>query len=74
MPDIDPENIDAEQIYMAVQDQYIMGPAGPVGISQEAIHKAMDLYGIEFRVDCFEKVVNLTRHLINKMYDERRND
>ena len=43
------------------------GMGGPVAINQAAVHSAMELYDIEYKVDTFEKVVHLGRHFINKM-------
>ena len=58
-------------MYFAVQDQYIMsGMGGPVAINQMAIHGAMDIYGVEYRQDCFDKVVMLYRHFIAKLHDK----
>jgi hypothetical protein len=67
-----PENEDAAKIYMTVQDQYIMGFNGPIGLDQNAIHKAMELYGIENRPNCFEKVVSLGRQIINEQQKKLR--
>lgn len=39
---------------------------GPVAINQMAIHAAMDLYEVEFRQDCFEKVIAACRELIDE--------
>ena len=64
-----PENEDAEKIYTIVQDQYIVG-VGPISLNQMAIHEAMKLYDIEYKIDTFEKVVHLGRHFINKMHEE----
>jgi len=49
---------------MTVQDQYIMGMGGAVAINQMAIHAAMDLYQIEDRITCFEKVVMVCRKIL----------
>jgi hypothetical protein len=49
---------------MTVQDQYIMGMGGAVAINQMAIHAAMDLYQIEDRKTCFEKVVMVYRKVL----------
>lgn len=46
------------------------GMGGPVAVNQMAIHAAMDTYGIEFRQECFEKVVKMYRHFIKKASDE----
>ncbi len=66
-----PENEDAERIYFTVQDQYIMGMGGPVALRQDAIFAAMELYEVEFKQDCFEKVVKLGRHFIEKIAREQ---
>ena len=46
------------------------GMGGPVAINQMAIHGAMDIYGVEYRQDCFDKVVMLYRHFIAKLHDK----
>ena len=46
------------------------GMGGPVAVNQMAIHAAMDTYGVEFREDCFDKVVKLYRYFIKKAHDE----
>lgn len=66
VPPLLPENEEALLIYLAVQDQLITGFNGPVGLDQNAIHKAMDLYEIKDRRDCFEKVVALGRHIVGE--------
>ena len=65
IPQILPANVDAEKIYMIVQDQYIMSMGGAVAVNQMAIHAAMDLYEIENRVACFEKVLMLCRKILS---------
>ena len=50
-----PGNEDAERIYMAVQDQMILGGVGcAIAINQMAIHAAMDLYDVVDKQTCFE--------------------
>ena len=71
LPDALPENEDAEKIYFVVHDQLIVGMGGAVALNQMAIHEAMGLYGIEFRRDCFEKVVMLGRYFIDKQRIEK---
>jgi len=66
VPEIYPENEDAEKIYFIVQDQYILGMGGPVAINQVAIHMAIDMYDIDDPVGTFEKVVTLCRYFISK--------
>lgn len=72
LPEVVPENEDAEQIYFAVQDQVIVSMAGAVALNQIAIHEAMDLYEVEFKRDCFEKVVMLGRHFIGQQSGKRK--
>lgn len=38
-----------------------MGFEGPIDIMHEAIHKAMDLYEVENKKQCFEKVLVMAR-------------
>jgi hypothetical protein len=47
-----------------------MGSGGPVALNQMAIHAAMDLYEIDDKLNCFEKVVLLSRHFIKKRNEE----
>jgi len=54
-------------VYALVQDQYIVGTGGPVALNQMAVHSAMDLISVDFKEDCFRKVVLLGRHFIKKM-------
>lgn len=66
-----PGNSDAEQIYMIVQDQYIVGMSGAVALNQEAIHRAMQLYQIPDRQTCFEKVVMLGREILRHEHEKK---
>lgn len=72
MPDILPENEDAEKIYLAVQDQLIVGMGGAVALNQLAIHAAMDLFEVEYKQDCFDKVVMVGRHFIGQQNEKRK--
>jgi hypothetical protein len=47
-----------------------MGSGGPVALNQMAIHAAMDLYDIENKQDCFEKVLRLGRHFVKEQQEE----
>jgi len=69
LPPLRPENIDAMTIYKATHDQLIVGVSGPVAINQTAIHNAMELYEIQDRIDCFEKVVSASRTLLEDLKD-----
>jgi len=63
-----PENYDAWKIYSIVSGQLIMGPGGPVDINHDAIHRAMDLYGIENKRGCFEQVCKIGQHVISEQH------
>jgi len=54
-------------IYFLTQRQLIFGPKGPVDINHLAVHEAMKLYQIDNRQECFEKVIRLAAHFIEKM-------
>ena len=60
------ENQEAWFIFSIVRNQYIMGQAGPVGINHEAIHRAMELYNIENKQRCFEQVLAVSTHTLQK--------
>jgi len=73
LPDCYEENIEAEKIFMVVRDQYIMsGMGGPIAINQVAIHQAMELYDIEYKRDCFDKVVNVGRKFLNDLNEKQK--
>ena len=44
----------------------IPGFERPIAINHEAIHRAIDLYEVEERLGCFEKVVSAYRALMEK--------
>ena len=48
------------------------GMGGPVAINQMAIHAAMDLYEVEFKQDCFEKVIAACRELIDESKEKQQ--
>ena len=62
-----PENVQAISLFRRVQYQLIMGMGGPVDVSHEAMHRAMDLYDIEDRKRCFTKMLALSRWWIGKI-------
>lgn len=39
---------------------------GPIAINQMAIHAAMDLFQIDNREECFDKVLNVYRTIIKE--------
>lgn len=42
------------------------GMGGPVALNQLAIYPAMEMYNVEFKADCFEKVVAVGRKVLAK--------
>lgn len=68
MPPLMEENREAARVYMAVCNQFVMAPmGGPVDIDFRAIEVAMDIYSVQDRRACFEKVVALARRRIARM-------
>ncbi len=61
------ENNDAIKIFFLIRYQLIMGMNGAVDISHEAIHRAMELYEIAHRQECFEKVLTLSRWWLERV-------
>jgi hypothetical protein len=59
-PDLWPANYEAMDVYLKCRDQVIMGFDGPVAINHMAIWKYIDEYGINERIETFEKVVALS--------------
>jgi len=60
------ENEDAVRIFFLVRHQLIMGPAGPIDVNHEAIHRAMELYEIKDKRACFEKVLVMAQNWMDK--------
>lgn len=67
-------NRDALKVYLMCEGQFIMGFGGPVDINQVAVHECMRLYEVRDKVDCFEKVVAVARHEINRLAERRENE
>jgi len=73
IPEILPENRDALQVYLLVQNQLVIGGMGEViDINFESIKFIMELYDIPNKRGVFEKVINVSRFFI-KEGRERRN-
>ena len=66
LPDALPENEDAIKIYSLVHNQFIMGPRGPISLNHEPIHRAMELYEVEDKQGCFEKILKLSYYFMEK--------
>ena len=76
VPKLLPENEEAAQIYFLVSDQLIIaGMSGAIiGINHLAIHKAMELYNIEDKRRCFEKVIKVFREVQQYREEHRQPD
>jgi len=61
MPELMPENADAIRIWGIVRDQVITaGMDGTViALNQLALWEAIDRFGIELPLDCFQKVLDV---------------
>ena len=47
-----------------------MGYSGPIDVSHEAIHRAMELYEIENKQACFEKVLIMSQNWLKRMSEK----
>lgn len=72
LPELMPENYEAWHIYTIISGQLIMGQAGPIDIDHNALHRAMDLYGVEDKRDCFERVCTVARHMLQVTWEKRK--
>jgi hypothetical protein len=72
LPELMLENSDVWRIYAMVSGQLIIGAAGPLGINHNAIHKAMELYEIENKRDCFERVCAISEHMLKLNWEKRK--
>jgi hypothetical protein len=71
-PPLHEDNKDAFFIYSFVQNQFIMGPAGPVDINHMAIWEAVDRFKIKDGIGVFRKVVHLSRWMVERLNREDR--
>ena len=64
------ENADAVKIFFLVRSQMIMGFDGPIDINHQAIHAAMNLYEIENKRQCFEKVLVMANNFLSRLREK----
>lgn len=65
LPPLMEENRDAVMIYLRCRKQLIFAGMGePVDINHGAVHQAMRLYRVKDKVECFEKVLELSDHML----------
>ena len=48
-----------------------MSQAGPVDIDHNALHKAMELYEVKDKRDCFERVCAVSDHMLKLRWEKR---
>ena len=65
------ENQEVWLIYSTISGQLIMSQAGPVDIDHNALHKAMELYEVDNRRDCFERVCAVAAHMLKLRWEKR---
>ena len=58
-------------IFERCRYQLIMSMGGPVDIAHEPIHRAMDLYGVNKKKECFEKVLTIGRWWLKKLNEKK---
>ena len=63
-------NESALRVFSIVQNQFIMGPGGPVDINQLAVWEAIDRFGFTDTVKVFGKVISLSRWLIGRIGEQ----
>lgn len=62
-------NQDAAKIYLKVRGQLIVGISGVVDLNQSTLISVMELYRVENKVKCFEKVMSVFREF-QKEYEK----
>ena len=67
LPEIQPENKRAWEVFSLVYDQHIMGFSGPAALNMVACFKVMDCLDIENRIDCVIKVKKAYGAFINSI-------
>lgn len=72
MPELLPENITAWMVYATVQNQYIMGSAGPIDVNINSVKTVMDLHGVTNQQEVLERVLHVSRHMIKRMHDKQK--
>jgi len=65
-----PENIEAFNIYMKVQNQHIMGFSGPVDLNFLSVEFIMDLMGVKDQLSVFERVHAAYKAVLEHMRDK----
>ena len=73
-PECFQENEAAIALYSIVQNQWIMGPGGPVDINHLAVWEAIDRYRVPDGKGVFEKILTLSRWMLGRIAEKRESD
>lgn len=65
------ENASAIELYSIVQNQWIMGPGGPVDINHLAVWEAIDRYQVRDKAETFAKILTLSRWMLERINERR---
>jgi len=65
-PELLPSNREVISIYNCVRGQLIVSTGGVVDLNYPALFAVMELYEIEDRVTCFERVAGVFRYFLNE--------
>jgi hypothetical protein len=66
-----PENEAAIMLYSIVQNQWIMGPGGPVDINHLPVWEVIDRHRISDPTGTFRKIIVLSRWMLDRINDQR---
>ena len=69
--DLMEENDEAARIYMLCRGQVIVGGDQVLDINHMAVWEAIDRYGVQEPVGCFEKVNRAFHHMLARQREER---
>jgi hypothetical protein len=65
------ENADAIMLYSLVQNQWIMGPSGPVDVNHLAVWEAIDRHEVKDALGTFKKILTLSHWMLGRINDKR---
>lgn len=65
------ENEEAISLYSFVQNQWIMGPVGPIDINHVAVWEAIDRYIIKDKIGTFKKILILSQWMIGRINNKK---
>jgi hypothetical protein len=65
------ENEDAVMLYSIVQNQWLMGPGGPVDINHLAVWEVIDRHKVADPIGTFRKIVVLSRWMLDRINERK---